>query len=66
MALDIAQLIPLSNVPQTVGDALNAARAEGFGVWDLSGDALTMRAPDGVTPVHAFTWNDPDNPTSRS
>jgi len=35
-------------------------------VWDLSGDALTMRAPDGVTPVHAFTWNDPDNPTSRS
>jgi hypothetical protein len=66
MTLDLAQPVPLTNTAQTVGDAENAANAEGFGACDLSGSVLTMRAPDGVTPVHSFTWDDPDNPASRT
>ena len=53
---------------QTMGDALNAARAEGFGPWslDVRTKTMTLFAADGTTPVHSFTWNEADNPTSRS
>jgi len=66
MTLDMSQHVPLSNTAQTVGDALNAARAEGFGKWDLIGTTLTLYAADGATPVHAFTLNDATNPTMRA
>lgn len=64
--LDLTQVIPTSNTVQTVGDALNAARAQGFGPWSLVGTALTLFAADGTTPVHVFNVNSAITPTSRS
>ena len=55
VALDLTQSIPTSNTAQTVGDALNAARAQGFGKWVLSGTTLTLYASDGTTAVRTFT-----------
>jgi hypothetical protein len=68
MTLDLAQPVPLTNTAQTVGDALNAARAEGFGNWsfDVPTKTMTLFAPDGSTPVHSFIWNDANDPTSRN
>jgi hypothetical protein len=66
MALDMAQSVPLSNPPHSLGDALNAARAMGFGKWALVGTTLTLYAADGSTPVRAFTVDDPTNPTIRT
>ena len=68
MTLDMSQLVPITNLPQTVGDALNAARAEGFGPWslDVPTKTMTLFAADGITPVHSFTWDDAENPTSRN
>lgn len=64
--LNLSQTIPVSNAANTVGDALNAARAEGFGKWVLSGTTLTIYAPDGTTPVRVFTLDSATNPTSRT
>lgn len=66
MTLDLTQAIPTSNTAQTVGDALNAARAEGFGKWVLIGTTLTLYAGDGVTVVRTFTLDSATNPTQRS
>ena len=55
VTLNLAQAIPTSNTAQTVGDALNAARAQGFGKWVLSGTTLTLYASDGTTAVRTFT-----------
>ncbi len=63
--LDLGQTIPATNTGQTVGDALNAARAQGFGRWTLAGTALTLYAADGTTVVRTFTLNDATAPTSR-
>jgi hypothetical protein len=49
-----------------VGDALNAARAQGFGKWVLSGTTLTLYAPDGATAVRTFTLDSATAPTQRS
>lgn len=65
MTLDLTQAVPISNTANTIGDALNAARAEGFGQWTLVGTTLTLFAPDGVTPVRVFTWDSATNPTQR-
>ncbi len=65
MTLDLTQAVPTSNTPQTMGDALNAARVQGFGKWVRSGTTLTLFAPDGVTPAHVFTLDDPITPTQR-
>jgi hypothetical protein len=65
-SLNLAQAIPTSNTAQTVGDALNAARAQGFGRWVLSGTALTIFAADGTTPVRTFTLDSASAPTQRS
>ncbi len=64
--LDFTQAIPTSNTAQTVGDALNAARAQGFGKWVISGTTLTIFAADGTTPVRTFTLNSATAPTSRT
>jgi hypothetical protein len=65
-SLNLTQAIPTSNTAQTVGDALNAARAQGFGKWVLSGTTLTIYAPDGTTPVRTFTLDSASAPTQRS
>ncbi|HZP80709.1 MAG TPA: hypothetical protein VFB21_03645 [Chthonomonadaceae bacterium] len=68
--LDLAQAVPTSNTAQTVGDALNAARAQGFGKWALNPLAnpptLALYAADGTTVVRSFTLNDPTSPTTRT
>jgi hypothetical protein len=64
--ISLTQAIPAHNTAQTVGDALNAARAQGFGAWSLSGTLLTLYAADGSTVVRQFTLNSPFNPTSRT
>lgn len=64
--LDLTQAVPTSNTAQTVGDTLNAARAQGFGKWVKSGTTLTLYANDGTTTVKSFTLDDADEPTSRT
>ncbi len=66
VTMDMTQLVPTSNTGQTVGDALNAARAQGFGKWTFIGTTLTMYAADGTTVVHTFTLNSSIAPTSRT
>jgi hypothetical protein len=63
--LDLTQSIPTSNTPNTVGDALNAARALGFGKWVITGTSLNLYAPDGTTIIRSFTLNSATEPTSR-
>ncbi len=63
--LSLSQTIPMTNTAQTVGDALNAARAQGFGKWVLSGTSLTLFAADGTTVVRTFTLNSGTAPTQR-
>ena len=64
--INLSQAIPTSNTAQTVGDSLNAARAQGFGKWVLSGTTLTLFAPDNSTPVRTFTLDNATAPTQRS
>jgi hypothetical protein len=63
--LDLTQSIPTSNTPNTTGDALNAARALGFGKWVITGTSLNLYAPDGTTIIRSFTLNSATEPTSR-
>ena len=63
--LDLTQSIPTSNTAQTVGDALNAARADGFGKWAIVGTTLSLYAPDGTTVVRSFTLDSSTAPTQR-
>lgn len=65
VSLNLTQTIPTTNTAQTVGDALNAARAQGFGKWVLSGTSLTLYAADGTTVVRTFTLDNASAPTSR-
>lgn len=64
--ISLTQAIPTSNTAQTVGDALNAARAQGFGKWSISGTTLNLYASDGTTVVRAFTLDSSTAPTSRT
>ena len=64
--IDLTQTFSVSNVAQTVGDALNAARAQGFGKWVVSGKTLNLYAPDGTTIIRSFTLNSATEPTSRT
>lgn len=68
MTLDLTQVIPTSNTGQTLGDALNAARAQGFGKWSLNtgNNTLTLYAADGTTVVRTFTLDSSTAPTSRT
>ncbi len=66
VALDMAQLAPTTNTAHSVGDCLNAARAQGFGKWVLSGTTLTLYASDGTTVVRTFTLDSATVPTTRT
>lgn len=63
---DMAQVVPTSNTAQTVGDALNGARAQAFGRWSLSGTTLNLYAADGTTIVRSFTLDSATAPTQRT
>jgi hypothetical protein len=63
--VNLAQAVPTSNTAQTVGDALNAARAQGFGKWVISGTTLTLYAGDNATVVRTFTLDSSTTPTQR-
>lgn len=66
MTLVFTQAVPSSNTAGTVGDSLNAARAQGFGKWAKSGTTLTLYGADGTTVVRTFTLDDATTPTSRT
>jgi hypothetical protein len=66
LPVDLTLAVPTSNTAQTVGDALNAARAQGFGKWTIVGTALTLFAADGVTVVRTFTLDSATAPTQRA
>jgi len=66
MTVALAQVVPLSNPPNSVGDCLNAARAQGFGRWQILEDRLRLYGPDGLTLVREFILDDPVRPTSRT
>lgn len=55
VTVDLTQAVPTTNTAETVGDAFNAARAQGFGKWVISGTTLVLYANDGTTPVRSFT-----------
>lgn len=65
-SLDLTQVVPTTNAANTLGDCLNAARAQGFGKWTKAGSTLTLYGPDGSTVVRTFTLDDATNPTTRS
>lgn len=64
--IDLTIAVPTSNTANTIGDCLNAARADGFGKWVLSGTTLTLYAPNGTTPVKVFTLDSGTAPTQRT
>lgn len=65
--INLAQAVPATgNVSESIGDALNAARADGFGKWTISGTTLTLYAADGTTIVKTFTLDSSTAPTSRT
>ncbi len=66
MKIDLTQAVATSNTAETVGDALNAARAQGFGKWALVGTTLSLYANDGTTVVRSFTLDSATTPTSRT
>ena len=63
--LDLTQAVPTSNSGNTVGDCLNAARAQGFGKWSVIGTTLRLYAPDGTTVVRTFTLDSETSPSQR-
>jgi hypothetical protein len=63
--LDLTQAVPTSNSANTVGDCLNAARAQGFGKWSVIGTTLRLYAPDGTTVVRTFTLDSETSPSQR-
>jgi hypothetical protein len=64
--LDMTQSVPTSNTAHTLGDALNAARAYGFGKWVISGTTLSLYASDNTTVIKTFTLDSGSYPTSRT
>jgi hypothetical protein len=66
VSVNFDQAVPLANAANSVGDCLNAARAQGFGKWTKVGSALTLFGPDGSTVVRAFTLDDATNPSARN
>ena len=64
--INLAQSVPTSNTAHTIGDALNAARAYGFGKWVISGATLSLYASDNTTVIKTFTLDSGSYPTSRT
>ncbi len=65
VTIDTTQAIPTTNTANTHGDCLNAARAQGFGKWVISGTTLNLYANDGTTVVKSFTLDSATAPTQR-
>ena len=63
--LDLTQAVPTSNTANTIGDCLNAARAQGFGKWTVTGTTLRLYAPDCTTVVRTFTLDSETSPSQR-
>jgi hypothetical protein len=66
MQLDLTQSIPNSTITGSIGEALNAMRAQGFGKWTFDGTNLSMYAADNVTILKTLSFNSVSNPTMRS
>jgi hypothetical protein len=65
--ISLSQAVGMTgNTANSVGDCLNAARAQGFGKWMLSGTTLTLYGSDGSTVVKTFTLDSASAPTQRS
>jgi len=66
--LDLSATVTRSGAPESIADCLQAARAQGFGAWSITGGTtLTLFASDGTTIVRQFTLGGPSNaPTSRA
>ena len=64
-SLNLAQAVPTSNTVQSVGDALNAARAGAFGSIAVVGTTMTVYAGDGSA-ARVFTLDNPSAPTQRT
>jgi hypothetical protein len=69
--IDMAQAVPTTNTANTVGDCLNAARAQGFGEWAIDVDArtLTLYGPGGIAggvAAHTFSLDSVTAPTTRT
>jgi hypothetical protein len=64
--INMSQSVPTSNTAHTIGDALNAARAYGFGKWVISGATLSLYASDNTTVIKTFTLDSGSYPTSRT
>lgn len=62
----LAAPVSIINAPNSVGDCLNAARAQGFGRWVIAGMNLNLYAPDGSTIIRTFVLDNPDDAKSRT
>ena len=66
VSIDLTQAVPTTNTAETVGDALNAARADGFGKWKISnGTTLELFASDNLTVVRTFTLDSATSPVNE-
>lgn len=69
MVLDLTQPVPVNgSAPNSVGDCLNAARAQGFGTWSLDSvrKTITLYAPDKTTVVRIFDLDSVVSPAVRT
>lgn len=71
MTLDLTQALSApaatdGTQAHTLGEALNAARAQGFGKWAIVGTQLRLYAPNGSTIWRTFTLDSATAPTSRT
>lgn len=65
--VSLSQSIPMTgNAANSIADCLNAARAQGFGKWVLTGTTLTLYGADGSTIVRSFTLDSATSPTQRT
>ena len=63
--LNLTQAVPTSNTDQTVGDALNSARAYGFGKWTIDGNYLYYYDSDGTNVIKTYYLDNPNYPRSK-
>jgi hypothetical protein len=63
--LNLTQSVPTSNTDQTVGDALNSARAYGFGKWAINGNVLEYYTPNDSSILKSFELDNPNYPRRR-
>ena len=63
--LNLTQSVPTSNTDQTVGDALNSARAYGFGKWAINGNVLEYYNLDGSVVIKTLGLDNPNYTKSR-